>query len=325
MNTIRRAVSVIIGASAVFAVQAPFALAQESADDGDDVLEEVVVTATRQTDTVNRAPLAVSAQTQASMDQKGIRDISDLVATVPSLRLNGREASGNVTIAIRSVRQQSGTAATTGFYLDETPLQKRAAGGFGSQNGTPVPPLFDLERVEVLRGPQGTLFGGGSEGGTIRYITPAPSLTDYSSYGRAQVLSTEGGDPSYEAGLAVGGPIVDDKLGFRASYFFRETGGYIDLTDYRNGQIYDENANNGSLRLGRVALAWKPTENTLLTLSALKSTDETDHLNSSYHLSEPGQGGSSAAVFQRSIHSLPAGVVARVPCASHGSAGQSNL
>jgi outer membrane receptor protein involved in Fe transport len=289
VNKIRRAVSVIIGTASVMAAHAPLALAQESADDKDDVLEEVVVTATRQSDTVNRAPLAVSAQTQASMDQKGIRDISDLVATVPSLRLNGREASGNVTIAIRSVRQQSGTAATTGFYLDETPLQKRAAGGFGSQNGTPVPPLFDLERVEVLRGPQGTLFGGGSEGGTIRYITPAPSLTDFSSYGRAQYLSTEGGDPSYEAGLAVGGPIMDDKLGFRASYFFRETGGYIDLTDYRNGQIYDEDANNGSLRLGRVALAWKPTENTLLTLSALKSTDETDHLNSSYHLSEPGR------------------------------------
>ncbi len=284
MNSIRRTVSVILGTAAIGAVYAPLVYAQNT-----DLLEEVVVTATRQTDTVNRAPLAVSAQTQASMDQKGIRDISDLVATVPSLRLNGREASGNVTIAIRSVRQQSGTAATTGFYLDETPLQKRAAGGFGSQNGTPVPPLFDLERIEVLRGPQGTLFGGGSEGGTIRYITPAPGLTDYSSYGRAQYLSTEGGDPSYEAGLAVGGPIVDDKLGFRASYFFRETGGYIDLTDYRNGQIYDENANNGKLRLGRVALAWKPTDNTLLTVSGLKSSDETDHLNSSYHLSEPGR------------------------------------
>jgi outer membrane receptor protein involved in Fe transport len=288
MNSVRHAVSLIIGTLAVAAAHVPLAHAQEGKETADDELEEVVVTATRQSDSVNRVALSVSAQTQVALDQKGIRDISDLVATVPGLRLNGREASGNVNVAIRSVRQQSGTAATTGFYLDETPLQKRAAGGFGSQNGTPVPPLFDLDRIEVLRGPQGTLFGGGSEGGTVRYITPAPSLTEYSSYGRAQYLSTEGGDPGAEAGLAVGGPIMDDKLGFRASYFYRKTGGYIDLTDYRNGQVYDKNANNGWLRMGRAALAWKPTENSRLTVSWLKSTDESDHLNSSYHLSEPG-------------------------------------
>ena len=116
-----------------------------------------------------------------------------------------------------------------------------------------MPPLFDLERVEVLRGPQGTLFGGGSEGGTIRYIQASPGLTDYSTYARAQWLDTEGGDPSYEAGVAFGGPIIEDKLGFRASIFGRKTGGYIDLTDYRNGQVYDENANNGKVRMGRVA------------------------------------------------------------------------
>ena len=137
-------------------------------------------------------PLAVTALTQKSLDQQGVQTFADLQAKVPGLRITGREASGNATVAIRGIRQQSGTSATTGFYLDETPLQKRAAGGFGSQNGTPVPPLFDLERVEVLRGPQGTLFGGGSEGGTIRYIQPTPGLTDYSAYG-ARAVAHHGG------------------------------------------------------------------------------------------------------------------------------------
>jgi iron complex outermembrane recepter protein len=284
--SIQRSVRVIVASAAVGALAQ---LPAGAAEPVDDTLEEVVITATRQTDTVNRVALAVTAQTQKALDQQGIQTIADLQATVPGLRLSGREASGNVTVAIRGIRQQAATAATTGFYVDETSLAKRAAGSFGAQNGTPVPPLFDLERVEVLRGPQGTLFGGGSEGGTIRYIQAKPSLTDYSTYARAQYMDTTGGDGTYEAGVAFGGPIIPDKLGFRASVFTRKTGGYIDLTDYRNGTVYDENANTGKIRMGRVALTWAPTANTELTVSYLKSRDETDHLGSAYNLSEPGR------------------------------------
>src|SRR5438105_3975476 len=74
-----------------------------------------------------------------------------------------------------------------------------------------VPKSFDIARIEVLRGPQGTLFGSGSEGGTVRYITTQPSLTKTSLYSRAELATTQGGDPSYEAGVAVGGPLVQDK------------------------------------------------------------------------------------------------------------------
>jgi iron complex outermembrane receptor protein len=261
------------------------AIAQESSDA---LLEEVTVTATRVSAGINRVPLAVTAQTQKALDQQGIRTIADLEATVPSLRLTGQEGSGVATVSIRGIRQTSATAATTGFYLDETPLQKRAAAGFASQNGTPIPPLFDLERIEVLRGPQGTLFGGGSEGGTIRYIQPEPGLSNYSSYARAQWMHTKDGDPGYEAGVAFGGPIVEDKLGFRASVFAREGGGHIDLTDYRNGLVYQENANDSSIRMGRLAFAWAPSESSRLTLSYFASRDETEHLGNGYNLDIPG-------------------------------------
>lgn len=284
MSKLRRSISIIVGTTALVSTQAPLVHAQ-----GADELQVITVTATRRPDTVNRVPVSVSAQTQDELDQQGIRTITGLQATIPSLRVTGQEASGNATVAIRGISQQSGTSATTGFYLDETPLQKRAAGGFASQNGTPVPPLFDLERVEVLRGPQGTLFGGGSEGGTIRYIQTAPGLTNTSGFARAQWINTVDGESGYEAGVAFGGPIVENKLGFRASVFTRKTGGYIDLTDYRNGKIYDEDANSGELRVGRVALTWLPSPTTKLSVSYLKSQDNTDHLGRSYNLSEPGQ------------------------------------
>jgi outer membrane receptor protein involved in Fe transport len=264
------------------------ATASVTALGAEQALEEIVVTSTRQLNTADRVPLAVTAQTQLMLDQKGINTIRDLAQTVPSLRLMGQEASGVANISIRGVRQTSATAATTGFYLDETALHKRAAAGFGSQNGTPVPPLFDLQRVEVLRGPQGTLFGGGSQGGTIRYIQPQPSLTDFSAYGRTQYITTKDGDPTYEAGIAVGGPIKEDTLGFRASIFTRQSGGFIDLTDYRTGRTYKENADEGEIALGRVALAWAPTDASLLTVSYFKSTDETDHNGRTYHLDIPG-------------------------------------
>ena len=284
MNTICRTVLFVLCTGAVAIAHPPSAHAQST-----DGLEEVVVTATRHSDPVNRVPLSITAETQAALDQQGIQTIADLQATVPGLRLSGQEASGNATIAIRGISQQSGTSATTGFYLDDTALQKRAAGGFASQNGTPVPPLFDLERVEVLRGPQGTLFGGGSEGGTIRYIQPAPGLTDYSGYGLAQWLTTQYGAPSYEAGVAFGGPIIDNVLGFRASIFGRRTGGWVDLTDYRTGDVYDANSNSGDLQMGRLAIAWAPSSTTKLTLSYFQSQDNTGNLNTTSNLSETGQ------------------------------------
>ena len=91
-------------------------------------------------------------------------------------------------------------AATTGVYIDDMPIQVR---NIGTSAGTVLPTVFDLERVEVLRGPQGTLFGAGSEGGTVRFIQPQPNLQQSSGYARTEIANTQDGDVSYEAGLAL--------------------------------------------------------------------------------------------------------------------------
>jgi len=252
-------------------------------------LEQVVVTATRQADTVNRVPLAVTAQTQRALDQQGVRTVRDLENLVPSLNTTQSLASGASQFSIRGIGflgNNPAGAAPVGFYLDDTALQKRnVGGGVATSNGTPLPPLFDLDRVEVLRGPQGTLFGGGSEGGTIRYIQPQPSLTRYSSYARGQVSHIENGGESYEGGIAFGGPIVQDKLGFRVSAFARKQSGFIDLIDPLTGKEWaHDSGGEGRIRMMRGALAWAPTDRMRVTFDYFSSTDRSKDITTTHGL-----------------------------------------
>jgi iron complex outermembrane receptor protein len=169
-------------------------------------LQEIVVTATRREESLSKVPISITALTQDSMDNLGIKDIADVVRFTPGLSIIDQ---GNfVSVTIRGIGSSAG-AATTGIYIDDTPIQERAL----SEASQALPKTFDLDRVEVLRGPQGTLFGAGSEGGTVRYIMKQPSLTTFSSYARSEVSFTQGGEPSYEAGVAAGGPLIDGTLG----------------------------------------------------------------------------------------------------------------
>ncbi|MEJ0007217.1 MAG: TonB-dependent receptor [Steroidobacteraceae bacterium] len=132
-----------------------------------------------------------------------------------------------------------------------------------------LPKTFDMDRVEILRGPQGTLFGAGSEGGTVRYITVQPSLSTNSVYGRAEVNYTQGGAPSYEAGTAAGGPLIDGKLGARVSVWYRRDGGWIDTTDPTtvDPTVTEKNANYSTTYLARLAALWAVNDNWTVTPS----------------------------------------------------------
>ena len=254
-------------------------------------LEEVVVTATRQTDTVNRVPLSITAETQKTLDQMGVRNLTDLQGSVPALNITTVGGPGVANPSIRGIANTptAATAATTGFYLDDTSLQKRnPGGGVFTLNGTPLPPLFDLDRIEVLRGPQGTLYGGSSEGGTIRYITPQPSLTTYSTYIRTEVSSVQSGGTNYEGGVALGGPIIKDKLGFRASVWAKHDAGWIDIIDPLSGATRFKDANDGYERLFRGALAWQATENLKVTFAYFTSKQVVNLTSTAMNLSVPG-------------------------------------
>jgi outer membrane receptor protein involved in Fe transport len=230
----------------------------------DEVLGEVVVTATRQSDTVNRVPLSVTAVTQRTLDQQGVKNVQDLARTVPGVTFRRSGGEANPTVTIRGIGSALGSP-TTGIYLDDVAIQKRDTNGAYSGNGSPFPQLFDLERVEVLRGPQGTLYGGSAQGGAVRFITPTPSLTRYSSYARTEVSHVEGGGTSYEAGVAVGGPIVQDKLGFRVSAWGRHTAGYLDHVSLFTGKEFAKDTNKRNAAAYRITLLWQPFEGLRIT------------------------------------------------------------
>ena len=286
MNASKYAVTLLC-ATALCGAWASQALAQQT---DAEVLGEVVVTATRQTDTVSRVPLSITAQTQKTLDQQGIKSVSDLARTVPALTVSQPQA-GVATYTVRGISTTTG-AATTGLYLDDTPLQKRnitCANFTTCANGTPAPILFDLERVEVLRGPQGTLYGGSSQGGTIRFITPQPSLTKYSVYARTEVGSTDYGSASYEAGVGVGGPIVQDKLGFRVSAFQRHNGGWIDyLNPYAGGAVRYKDANSDDQTAIRATLTWAPTPDLKITPAFYSSLVNARDANNNFNLPYAG-------------------------------------
>ena len=278
-------------AGAVALVVAAQAGAQESVD----VLEEVTVTATRQVETVNRVPLSIQAVTQDNMDRQGIKNSADLVRAVPGLATTQNPGGSQQTFAIRGIVGGAG-AATTSVYLDDTNLTKRANAGVNQNNGVIAPLLYDLERVEVLKGPQGTLYGGSSQGGTVRYITPQPSLTEFTGSARAEG-STMGsrGTLSDEAAGAFGGPIVQDELGFRVSAIRRYTGGWIDVMSPYNGNKLRDDANSLTEWATRASLLWQISDNFSAQVSG-------------YHVDNKSGGGlsSQTAVFLPSQQRAPA-------------------
>ncbi len=223
-------------------------------------LQEIVVTATRHEEGLSKVPISVTALTQDAMDVRGIKDILDVARFTPGINIDN---SGTNNIAIRGIASTGG-AGTTGIYLDDTPIQMRAL-AFNPDEA--LPQSFDLDRVEVLRGPQGTLFGAGSEGGTVRYITTQPSLTQTSIYSREEVSYTEGGQPSYEAGVAGGTPLIDGTLGVRVSAWYRYDGGYIDRIDPVSLETVQKNANYAQTKLFRFAAIWAPSDNWKITPS----------------------------------------------------------
>src|ERR1700736_6060691 len=210
-------------AAIVFAISASAQTA--STTDSSATLGEIVVTAQKRVSTVQDTPISITAVSGADLQDRGITDISTLAAATPSVSLKSN-GPGQTEIEMRGMTSSGGNSATVGFYLDDIPMTAPA----GAQNGKVVidPTLYDLNRIEVLRGPQGTLYGAGSMGGTVKLITNQPNLTETQASVESILSGTDGGGFNHNDNFMVNIPIVNDRLALRIVASEAYTSGWID-------------------------------------------------------------------------------------------------
>jgi iron complex outermembrane recepter protein len=187
-------------------------------------LEDIVVTAQKRSENLQNVPLSVVAYGSETLAETGVQDFSSLAARVPGVTLNSA-GPGRSSYSIRGIASTGGNAPTTGFYVDETPILP--SGGDGANAGID-PDLFDLARVEVLRGPQGTLYGASSMGGTIKLVTNQPNLRQVEAAVRGEGSTTEHGGGNGRLDAMYNVPLIDDRAALRVVASYKNFSGFID-------------------------------------------------------------------------------------------------
>lgn len=215
-------------------------------------LEEVVVTASKRVESLQDVSMSISAISGESITRLGATDFTDIATSVPSLSLR-TAGPGRTKLNIRGISAATGVAPTVSFYLDEMPIQTISSGSSTSFQQTIIDPkLYDLERVEVLRGPQGTLYGSSSMGGTVRLITQKPLTGENEGSVNLDVSNTEEGDFNYIVnGMYNAG--VGDNGALRVVGSYTDRDGYMDRVDINTGKTFDEGVNNEESTALRVA------------------------------------------------------------------------
>jgi len=253
-------VSAVLVAAAMPAVAAPAAGG----------VEEVVVTATKRSVNVQDVAGSVSVQTGDKLLERRQEQLSDYAAYVPGFNVSNGGKAGLAAVNLRGVASVS-DAASVGTYVDEIPL------GSSSRYGSPANQIldllpYDLDRLEVLRGPQGTLYGAGSMGGLIKYVLKTPSLGKNSYELGADIASLDGAGNtlmSFRGAADIG--VIDDVLGFRISLYDKVTPGYID-----NAATGEKDVNEQKQKGGRLAMLWKPSDDLSIKLGAVFADNEAD-------------------------------------------------
>jgi outer membrane receptor protein involved in Fe transport len=236
-------------------------------------VEEVIVTAQKRSERLEDVPIIISVLDGKELDQSTLTGIHEVLSREPGMAVGLDGFTNGVRLALRGVTAAGGAfsgASPIAYYLDSIPF------GFVRTAYVPDMGAYDLDRIEVLRGPQGTLYGAGGLGGVVRVLTKDPDLSDYEFKTRAALSSVQDGSAGYRSDVAVNIPIVQDRLAMRVVAGYEQIPGWVDQTGYTvstfpvsgtNGPAGEKDANEGDQRNLRLKLRGELTDQLSLGLS----------------------------------------------------------
>jgi len=252
----------VVVATGFFADEITMAQEVSDADEGV-VIEEIIVTATKRgLESAQNVPISITAFSEQFLKDKRVDNFFDYALFVPGLSFQDA-GPGDKTYIIRGANSTGTGVATVGMYIDEMLVS--------GDLRQPDFKLFDIQRVEVLRGPQGTLYGDGSLTGTIRIITNQPDPSGFSAVVDGAISTTSHGEENYEGNAMINVPLVEDRLALRAVAYIRDMGGFID-----NVRLGNQNVNWEETEGYRISLLYAPSDTTRVTATAMHQDTELD-------------------------------------------------
>ena len=232
-------------------ISTPVLAAPELTDVGS--LEEIIVTAQKREEKLSQTPLSLSVLSANDLNAISATQFRDFATTVPGLSFT-TTGVGHSQVNLRGVTTGDDNSPLVGIYVDEVPYGSTTAFAGSAQLALDVG-LFDVERVEILRGPQGTLYGASTMGGLLKYVPKAPDTTAFGGTAHAGISSTDHGGVSYDVASAINIPLSEGKAAVRLGGFYSQDGGYID-----NVQLGKDDVNQADVYGGRGDFLWSPSD-----------------------------------------------------------------
>ncbi len=274
-HAVRSGLYAVTGSILAMACAANAQEATTSVDDARANDAEIVVTARKSNERIQDVPVSLTAVSAETLRDRGAVDVKDVLRSVPGLANSGTER-GLSRYSIRGLSTYA-SSPTVGIYLDDISLVTIGTTFSGGYD----PMFFDVQRLEVLKGPQGTLYGGSAMGGAIKYVSATPDPSRFSVDTAVGASLTAHGAPSYNGEVVVNAPIIQDVLAVRAGFYYRHDGGYVDnvpgdiqdtlksgtpfpvFTPSRQSSLSSrrtKNQNFGDTYVGRLSVEWRPDD-----------------------------------------------------------------
>lgn len=273
------ALGVLLASAAMPGLAQTAQTATPDAAQSETTVPDIIVSASKRGDeSIRDVPITVQALTGDTLSKSGITQFAEYATRVPGLAFQDL-GPGDKKYVIRGINSTG--AATVGAYYDEAVITADNRNDGGGRNVDLK--LYDISRIEVLKGPQGTLYGASSESGTIRIITNKPDTHKFGGYVAGEVSGTNKGGANYNINGAINLPIVDDKLALRLVGWFVNDSGFIDQVRIPSGRV--NNVNTDETSGGRALLRYTPIENLTITASA---TYQKQHSDGSSRYTPPG-------------------------------------